>query len=82
MKLAVDGELKQLAQEEDPRLSDAKAGAVKKILEVGGLEQIFLIYAKKILTNVLLFFSRVDHEETKFRQVFLPRLYIFKLREY
>jgi hypothetical protein len=38
VKLAVDGELQQLAEEEDPRLSEAKAGAVKKILEVGGLE--------------------------------------------
>jgi len=58
VKLAVDGELQQLAEEEDPRLSEAKAGAVKKILEVGGLEQILLIYAKKN-SNVLLFFSRV-----------------------
>jgi hypothetical protein len=42
VKLAVDGELQQLAEEEDPRLSEAKAGAVKKILGVGGLEQFFL----------------------------------------
>ncbi len=33
--MAVDGELKQLSEEEDSRLSEPKAAAVKRILEVG-----------------------------------------------
>ncbi len=52
--LAGDGELQQLAVEEDPGLSEAKTGGVKRIFEVG-LKRIISCFAK-MLKNRLLFF--------------------------